>query len=419
MKNIILRTLVLFVLACTPLFLPIFRPLLPAYAAVSTAYEIFFLSPFLLFVLVAFLGLRLNQTRIFYSMILITMLFIILHNATHKALQPIDYSLFLQILLVLSVLNFFFLFAFDEGALFGWRSFLRAASIVATVLISYLIVHSSMTFLHLLFSGQWLVSFNGFHLPDFFWPVLIGTAIFFLMRQDKSIDTYKIALLLSLVTLVLVFNRNIGVLEYSVDLKMYNAVAFAVIGLISLYAVYKLYWQNVYIDELTAVPNRRAFNEQLKKLGRKYTIAMLDIDYFKKFNDTFGHTEGDNVLRFVAKHLQELSRSKVFRYGGEEFSIIFPGHQVKEVLWNLEHIRETLEAKEFFIRMSESKRSNRSEKDRGKTGLDGKKVKVTISIGVAQRTDKFKTVVDVIQAADMALYTAKKKGRNQCAVKHR
>ena len=66
-----------------------------------------------------------------------------------------------------------------------------------------------------------------------------------------------------------------------------------------------MYWEKVYIDELTGIPNRRAFDEYLKKLGRKYTIAMMDIDHFKKFNDTYGHSEGDNVLRFVAKHIAE------------------------------------------------------------------------------------------------------------------
>ena len=222
---------------------------------------------------------------------------------------------------------------------------------------------------------------------------------------------------MSFITLLLVFNKNITAAAYSLDLKTFNAIAFNIIGMIMLYSVYKLYWQNVYIDELTGVPNRRAHNEQLKKLGRKYTIAMLDIDHFKKFNDTYGHTEGDNVLRFVATHLDETSHAKLFRYGGEEFSAIYPGQKISDVYWRLEQMRESLANRYFSIRMNESKRIMRSDKDRGRRSDGVKKVKLTISVGVAQRSEKFKTPEDVIEAADKALYSAKKKGRNQCAVK--
>jgi PleD family two-component response regulator len=140
---------------------------------------------------------------------------------------------------------------------------------------------------------------------------------------------------------------------------------------------------------------------------------MLDIDHFKKFNDNYGHKEGDNVLRYVAAHLEDTSKSKVFRYGGEEFSIIYPGYKMKDVLERLEYVCESLAERRFYIRMSDTKRSQKSEKDRGIDLSDHKQVKVTISIGVAQRNDKFRTTEDVIVAADKALYSAKKKGRNQ------
>jgi diguanylate cyclase (GGDEF)-like protein len=282
-----------------------------------------------------------------------------------------------------------------------------------------MIATSENLILQLLFSKQWIFSSDVWIIPEITWLVFIAASVFLLIRQEKAIYSYKIALVLSFITLLMVINKNIIIQEFTLDLKIYNAFAFTIIGLINLYSVYKLYWQNVYIDELTSVPNRRAFNEQLKKLGRKYSIAMLDIDHFKKFNDTYGHTEGDNALRYVASHLKYFSKSKVFRYGGEEFSIIYPGRKASEVIWRLEQMREELEKSRFFIRMSETKRSSKSEKDRGKNAPDGKKVKITISVGLAQRSEKLKTPEDVIEAADKSLYSAKKKGRNQCVISRR
>jgi diguanylate cyclase (GGDEF)-like protein len=417
MKSHTLRILFLLLLACVPLFFPLIKHFLPPYNKVSTAYEIFFLTPFLLFTLVAFLGMRLNQTRIFYSMIMMTLIYVSLHRLTAGYIEPLNYILFLYTLFILSILYFLYLFIFNEGALFGLLSFLRAAGIACVFVFTYLIVDSELFFLHKILHGQWLIVFSGWKIADISWVFLIGTSIFLLMDNEKAIYPFKIALVLSFITLILVFNRTIAENGYSIDLKMYNAVAFNVIGMICLYSVYKLYWQNVYIDELTGIPNRRAFNEQLKKLGRKYTIAMLDIDHFKKFNDMYGHTEGDNVLRYVAAHLRETSHAKIFRYGGEEFAAVYPGQKLNDVQWRLEQMRESLANRHFAIRMNETKRSQRSEKDRGRNMNGSKKVKVTISVGISQRNEKFKTPENVIEAADKALYMAKKKGRNQCSVK--
>ena len=80
-----------------------------------------------------------------------------------------------------------------------------------------------------------------------------------------------------------------------------------------------------YRDELTGLASRRALYNLVLSLGRKYSVAMLDIDHFKKFNDTYGHDVGDQVLRLVAAKMARVSGGgKVFRYGGEEFTIVFP-----------------------------------------------------------------------------------------------
>jgi diguanylate cyclase (GGDEF)-like protein len=81
-------------------------------------------------------------------------------------------------------------------------------------------------------------------------------------------------------------------------------------------------------------------------------------------------------------------------------------------------MREELAARHFYIRMEETHRRKQSEKNRENKSNGRKKARVTISVGIAQRTDRFKTTEDVLDAADKALYLAKKKGRNLCVVKH-
>jgi diguanylate cyclase (GGDEF)-like protein len=200
----------------------------------------------------------------------------------------------------------------------------------------------------------------------------------------------------------------------TIQAKTFNSIAFVVMGLIFLHAIYKIYWQKVYVDELTAVANRRAFDEYLHKLGRKYAIAMIDIDNFKKFNDRYGHTEGDHVLRFVAKHLRDQSGTRVFRYGGEEFALVYRGFTVDDIFWHVDHMREKLANSDFYIRVAENIRQRESAEDRGKKKRKIKRVNVTISVGLAQRNGRSKIPHDVLNSADKALYAAKNKGKNVC-----
>lgn len=164
-----------------------------------------------------------------------------------------------------------------------------------------------------------------------------------------------------------------------------------------------------YRDELTTLPSRRALNQLSLSLGRKYTLAMLDIDHFKKFNDTYGHDIGDQVLKLVASKLAKVKGSgKVFRYGGEEFTIVFPGKTVEHSLVALETVRQAVQDYKIVIRQEQRKtKEARSKKKNNQV----KTVSVTISIGVAARKPKL-NFEQTLKLADQALYRAKKSGRN-------
>jgi len=183
---------------------------------------------------------------------------------------------------------------------------------------------------------------------------------------------------------------------------------FSIAGMLMLViAVVQETWSMAYIDQLTGLPGRRALEEELLKLAGNYSIAMVDIDHFKKFNDTYGHDVGDQVLKMVASKIrQSVSGGKAFRYGGEEFTIVIPGKNSNETKENLNFVRTSVGDTEFRVR-KQDRRQRKNNKDSGKT------VQVTISIGVANRTDKMASPHEVIKAADKALYQAKKKGRNR------
>ena len=186
---------------------------------------------------------------------------------------------------------------------------------------------------------------------------------------------------------------------------------FSAAVLIATLTLFRESYSMAFVDELTELPSRRALNVDFKKLGRKYTIAMADVDHFKKFNDTYGHDVGDDVLRMVAGQLARVTGGgTAYRYGGEEFTIIFPRATASEVEEHLNLVRSNIEQTHFRIRGPLPKGV------KAKKGSDPSIVQVTISMGVAERSDKATTPEAVIKAADEALYKAKKAGRNRVAV---
>ena len=185
-----------------------------------------------------------------------------------------------------------------------------------------------------------------------------------------------------------------------------------------------------YHDELTTLPSRRAFNDALLRLQHPYSIAMVDIDHFKRFNDTYGHDTGDQVLRLVAARLSYVTcGGQAYRCGGEEFAILFPGKSTTEIVPHLEQLRGAIESSEFRMRSADRRQvprgpDRRNEHKRSRTrkghairrlareGLSAG-LSVTVSIGAAPST-KERAIPDlVLQAADKALYRAKANGRNR------
>ncbi|KJS16501.1 MAG: hypothetical protein VR69_08625 [Peptococcaceae bacterium BRH_c4b] len=193
---------------------------------------------------------------------------------------------------------------------------------------------------------------------------------------------------------------------------MAGPVFFSASGIMLLVAVIQDSYSKAYLDELTELPGRRALKEDLLKLDGSYAIAMLDIDFFKKFNDTYGHDVGDQVLKLVASIIKKVGGGgKAYRYGGEEFTILFPGKRMDGVVPHLEELRETIAKRAFTPRGKDRPSKKPDEVKPGRKSV--KKLFITVSIGVSEKSKHHKTADEVVKAADASLYKAKKNGRNQ------
>jgi diguanylate cyclase (GGDEF)-like protein len=160
-------------------------------------------------------------------------------------------------------------------------------------------------------------------------------------------------------------------------------------------------------DYLTGVYNRRHLEETATKefsLGQRHkfpvSIMILDIDYFKQTNDTYGHLVGDQVLIELTQYVYEMIReTDIFgRYGGEEFILFMPHTALDDAVMLSERIRQAIADRKF------------------QSDTDNARINITVSVGVASATPKTKTLEDLMLNADLALYRAKELGRNRVEV---
>ena len=160
--------------------------------------------------------------------------------------------------------------------------------------------------------------------------------------------------------------------------------------------------EKLYQDQLTGAYNRRAYDRRAEeemdrflRYGNVFSLLLLDADHFKNINDRYGHAIGDKCLKEIIKRTQTMLRKvdMLARYGGEEFTIIMPETDKKSAKLAAEKIRKNIEKIEFVYKEE--------------------KVTVTVSIGVAEISKEDEKFESLFERADIAVYQAKSKGRNQ------
>lgn len=364
--------------------------------------ELLLYTPYVIFIAGASISCWFNRSKIFFTFVILALSQLSLTAASDNQFQW--YAIYVHAALLIPVNIAIFSFIKERGILTTW-GLTRISFISIQVIWLVWIIQAGDIRLVDRISQTVIIPFirNLSPLPQISLFTLSMALIVLIIRYILGKSPLDIAFSGVLASIAIVFHNP--------DKALLLPVFFSGSGIMLIAAIIQDSYSMAYLDELTGLPSRRALKQSLLKLGGKYVIAMLDIDFFKKFNDKYGHDVGDDVLRLVASIIRDVTGGgKAFRYGGEEFTVLFPGKRLEDAIPHLEELREAVEKRGFAIRGKD--RPGKKPSKPKASNSQAKRVSITISIGTAEKSEKYKTFDDVIKAADKALYRAKRKGRN-------
>lgn len=372
--------------------------------------EIIQYAPYVFLTVGAIIAWRFNRSRIFFCILIFIITLFTMNYLKKPFLKQYDIYNIICIFLPINIVIFSY---FKERGIISFWGILRFGFIIGQIFLVY-----------------WLLTSKNHEvlkqLQKDFLPKLIQLPF---KLTHVGLVSFIVAFLLLLIRLIIyqasqdaAFTVILSSLLYGFNehRMVYYSILFATISLILIISILQDTYFMAFYDELTGLPSRRALKQDMMKLGMKYSIAMVDIDFFKKFNDTYGHDTGDKVLQLVASIIKDVKGGgKAYRYGGEEFTVLFPSKNMDDVIATLEELREKIAGRGFTIPRKNSSKSKTKSNRKRKTNQSSRgnitrpiKKSITVSIGVAQKDERSKTPDDVIKIADTALYRAKKKGRN-------
>ena len=356
-----------------------------------------------------------NRARLFTLSLIFIAAYYLIQNELQVSLSEPRAFIFYTLISLAIPLSSLLLFFLPERGLFN-RYGVMVVFIVSLQLIFSLaifniypktiIVSKIQSYLAIHPFGNYVLSING----SIFYGVVLLIGILLLYKKDNET-------VIALLSAVLV-----GFITFAYfHLNKISVVMFSTVGLIFIISLMRSSFDMAYRDDLTGLLGRRALNERLKGLGKRYVIAMMDVDHFKKFNDTYGHDVGDDVLKVVAKQIAEVKGGgTAYRYGGEEFCIIFPGRDIEYARPYLEEVRKNIESYKMALRDAKhrpnSEETAKERRGRRSRKREEKTVSVTISIGVSSPGESISKADAVLKVADQALYKAKQNGRNCLAI---
>lgn len=348
--------------------------------------------PFILLLLGLVLAVLFNKSKLFFTLILTAATLLVLY--TRQTENRFFDLLFFSTGLLVPLNTLIFANTQEKGIFSAAGKFKMIVIGLQTALVAYCLLFQEAWLSLLKSQAIFPAALQRSLVPDDLVAVLfILCLMVFILRDFFKRDSNQSVQFFSLSALFMAFLKPNDVLWYSLFLSGS--------GLFHLLTLIKKSYTMAYLDDLTGIPGRRALNEDLQKLSGLFTLAMVDIDHFKQFNDKHGHDVGDEALRHVARSIKRAVRGgRAYRFGGEEFTIIYPGRDTAHALINLEEIRRKVETEPLVSRPSSGKVSG------------GKKLLLTISLGLAEN-DVDSRPSEVLRLADKALYRAKEKGRNQ------
>ncbi len=360
---------------------------------------VFAYLPYFFFGVSALLCVQFNQSRMLFSLFNVFCVYLVLHSLQFSILRLYEFVLFFWALINIAVLA-----NVPERSVLSVHSVIKLSIFGIQALLSwYILVYQFLwaeKFFYSTFLGappEW---------SNFSWVLIIVSALALLVTSVRFI--FQPNPILAAHT-IFIFALT-GLLGSISPQPLVIALGLALAISVFLAVLFDSHTM-AYRDELTGLRSRRALNQYLTGLGRKYTIAMMDIDHFKKFNDNHGHDIGDQMLQLVASRIARVRGGGTpFRYGGEEFTVVFPRKSLEDVEPYLQELREEIEDYPLIVRSKD--RPKEAPKTKKKPKGQPQTLSCTISIGIACREGDMKTPEQVIKGADEALYRAKKKGRN-------
>jgi diguanylate cyclase (GGDEF)-like protein len=375
-------------------------------AAPPSMAELLRIAPYAIFATGLILSALFHRSRIFHSLLVMAISISAL-TLSAQYLSSASFGLLVRTLALLLPLNLAFISLLPERGIFTIPGVVRLGIIAA---------QGAAIAFDIRFYSQQTVS-----LLDR--PFLHSAPFTHLRGLSQSILTsLLVAFVLLLVQLIrhrfrptdigIYWSALCGIVGLSVaQSPQRSTLAFTAGGTVLVIALLEAFYDMAYVDELTDLPSRRSFNDAKSKLGSTYSVAMVDVDHFKAFNDNFGHDTGDDVLRMVASKLTEVTGGgTAYRYGGEEFAVLFPGKHVDEIFPHLERLRKNIEEASFRVRGKDRRKMKKS-LIRGRKRTS-KNATVTVSIGAAGVAGERRNPDLLVTAADKALYRAKSCGRN-------
>jgi len=349
---------------------------------------VFSLLPYLFYAinaLILWVSWHFNRNRFIF--IILPLLLMYLGFVYFGGKRATDLFLYASMLYPLHLILFLFL---KERGLFSiWGIFKIVFFAIEIAVVLYLVLYPNPEFIAFLKMKLFKVSFYPLEDLSVIIAVFVLSIMGILLLFNKHL-LYNGSFFIIISTFYAGF--------YFIRIPYVKEIFLSAIGIIIFILLIRESYRLAFYDELTSLPGRRALTEDMAKLGMKYSLAMIDIDHFKKFNDTYGHDTGDEVLKMVASKLSNVSGGgKAYRYGGEEFVLLFPSKEIDDSYKHTDILRETIAKSPFSI----------TNKGTQKT------IYINISSGIAQKNSQDKDPFAVMKRADNALYKAKKAGRNQ------
>jgi len=366
-------------------------------------------GPYFVFLVGAALALGFNRGRALFALVTLVIAYAAQQWWLQKGLASLPARAVYAALTVFVPLNLALLAVVRERGIFNLHGVARLTFIAAQVVLTAWVLSASQTGIADWAYQKFLEAapFSAGRIPQFA-AAVIGLGVLTAMAATLATGS---ALAAAFAGAIVAFAVAAHVPNASVSYSIFIAAAELMVTVAVLQDTFRMAFR----DELTGLPSRRALNERLAGLGSDsdYAVAMIDVDHFKGFNDTYGHDTGDQVLRLVAAHIDQVGGGGLaYRYGGEEFTVLFPGKVAEEALPHLEALREEIESYRMALRGGDRPRKRKGARRQRGGWRDKNTVSVTVSIGVAESDGRLDTPQAVIEAADRALYRAKGKGRN-------